>query len=253
MNDRLREFVEIHRDSFDDKEPSPMILGRIKFDLKKKTEKRKVLPIVLMKWSVAAVIFSLAGFGLFQLLNQRYVPKELSREDFKIQESTVGHSIILEDSTHTPSRSTAEISDTETILTSSKSSLVRQAFFSKLSNHTSASDRYSAASSAAEIQKIDNDIIGVLVKTMNEDPNSNVRLAALESLSRFSKEPLVKKQLIKSLSIQKDPVVQIALIELLTAMREHKIIDELQKIANDETTAQPVKDEAYKSLNNLHS
>jgi hypothetical protein len=253
MNDRLREFVEIHRDSFDDKEPSPMILGRIKSDLKKRSEKRKVLPIVLMKWSVAAVIVSLAGFGLFQLINQRYVPIELSRVDFKVPESPIGQSIVLQDSTHISLRSTGEISDTETILTSSKSSLVRQAFFSKLSNLTSASDRYSAASSVAEIQKIDSDIIGVLVKTMNEDPNSNVRLAALESLSRFSREPLVKKQLIKSLSIQKDPVVQIALIELLTAMRENKIIEELQKITNDETTTQPVKDEAYKSLNNLHS
>lgn len=252
MNNRLKEFVDSHRDSFDDINPDPMILGRIETELKLSRVKRNGLLISLMKWSAAAVVVSLAGFGLLQLVNQESLPEPVAEAEVKIE--TEKREIItpIDDSTRLDLSIGGDLNHTENILVDSKTDLVRQAFFSKLS-HASASERYSAVLSAAEIQKIDNDIIGVLVKTMNEDPNSNVRLAALESLSRFSREPLVKKQLIKSLSIQKDPVVQIALIELLTAMRENKIIDELQKITNDETTTQPVKDEAYKSLNNLHS
>jgi hypothetical protein len=86
---------------------------------------------------------------------------------------------------------------------------------------------------------------------MDNDPNSNVRLASLDALSKFYREPYVKNKLVKSLEKQKDPVVQIALIELLTTMKEASIVNELQKISNDANSIKAVKDQAYAGIQKL--
>jgi hypothetical protein len=78
-----------------------------------------------------------------------------------------------------------------------------------------------------------------------------VRLAALEALSNFVHEKDVRSSLITSLSNQKDPVVQIALIQLLVKMKEKGVVDDLKKIVEDEGTMQAVKDEAYSGIMRL--
>ena len=253
MDDKLSQFVVKNRDAFNDMDPDPIILTRIKSELINSSAKRQGIVLKILRWSAAAVIVLLAGFGANQLFYQNSIPTQINQIQEKIEKTAKNNFSSNEDSMNYPSKNNGNPRDNETILISNKKYMKRRDFFSKLSNQASASERFGAALSVVVISKIDHDIIGALVKTMNEDPNTNVRLAALESLAKFSKEPLVKKQLIKALSIQKDPVVQIALIELLTTVRENKIIDELRKLTNDETTTQPVKDEAYKSLNNLHS
>ena len=94
----------------------------------------------------------------------------------------------------------------------------------------------------------DDEIVGVLVRTMNGDPNTNVRLAALEALGKFHTEPNVRKALIESLSTQKDPVIQIALIQLMVKMKERSVIEQLENIATDNRTLKAVKTEAYSSI-----
>jgi hypothetical protein len=120
-----------------------------------------------------------------------------------------------------------------------------------LSNDQSASQRMQGINVALTMEKPADEIVTALVKTMNEDPNSNVRLAALEALSNFVHEKDVRSSLITSLSNQKDPVVQIALIQLLVKMKEKGVVDDLKKIVEDEGTMQAVKDEAYSGIMRL--
>jgi HEAT repeat protein len=101
---------------------------------------------------------------------------------------------------------------------------------------------------AYQIPKADNEIIATLEKVMNEDPNTNVRMAALEALSKFHQEPAVRKVLLKSLTIQKDPVVQIALIQIMVMMKEKGVIKELERMTEDTGTMKAVKDAAYSGL-----
>src|SRR5947199_292919 len=79
---------------------------------------------------------------------------------------------------------------------------------------------FQGANVALKIVKADDEVVNALVKSMHSDPNTNVRLAALEALTKFRAQPHVRKVLIESLAIQKDPVVQIALIQLLVQMKE---------------------------------
>ncbi|MEK6782712.1 MAG: HEAT repeat domain-containing protein [Bacteroidota bacterium] len=124
----------------------------------------------------------------------------------------------------------------------------KQMMMAMLDNQQSASQRMVGATVAFKMEKMDDEIVTALAKSMNEDPNTNVRLAAMEALSKFYQEPGVQKVLIHSLSVQKDPVVQIALIQLLVQMKEKSVVNELEKIADDPVTLKAVKDEAYNGI-----
>jgi hypothetical protein len=117
----------------------------------------------------------------------------------------------------------------------------------------SPSQRMRAAIQAYEMKDTDKEIVDALVKTMNTDPNTNVRLAALDALAKFHREPYVKKQLLGAMSKQKDPMVQIGLIELLTKMKQTSILKELDKMVKDGNTMEAVKDQAYSSIFTLRS
>ena len=125
---------------------------------------------------------------------------------------------------------------------------MREIMMAKLGNQESASQRMIAVSQVMEMEKPDDEIVKVLVKTMNEDANTNVRMAALDALSKFHQDPLVRKELVKALAKQKDPVVQIALIQLLVKMKEKGVVNDLQHIVDDNKTMKAVKDEAYTGL-----
>jgi hypothetical protein len=124
----------------------------------------------------------------------------------------------------------------------------KRMMISLIENQNSASQRIQGVNVAMTITKADDDIVKALVRTMNEDPNSNVRLAALEALSKFTADPSVRNALVKSLLTQKDPVVQIALIQLMVEMKEKDVVKDLQRIVDDNETMKAVKDEAYSGI-----
>lgn len=125
----------------------------------------------------------------------------------------------------------------------------KQTLMAMLENQNSASQRVLGATVAYNsVEKADDEIVKALVNAMNEDPNTNVRLAALEALAKFHTQPHVRNALIASLTTQKDPVVQIALIRLMVEMKEKDITKELERISTDEETLQAVKDEAQAGI-----
>jgi anti-sigma factor RsiW len=118
-----------------------------------------------------------------------------------------------------------------------------------LENQQSASQRVMGANVAYEMKQApDDEIVNALANAMDEDPNTNVRLTALEALGKFYQQGHVRAKLIKSLSTQKDPVVQIALIRLLVQMKEKEVVNQLEKITRDDTTIKAVKDEAHSGI-----
>lgn len=115
-------------------------------------------------------------------------------------------------------------------------------------NSQSASQRMQGVAVSYQIEKADDEIVNALFEAMYNDPSTNVRLAALEALAKFSNQPKVKDGLIKSLSKQKDPMVQITLIQLLVDMKEKAVIQELERISRDKEVLKAVKDEAYAGI-----
>ena len=253
MNDQLEKFVHQNRQAFDDLEPSPSLLERMAPTWDSHPIKRKVKFLPILRWSAAAILVSLAGIGLFHL----FQPKRDINDDLqtKVQSKSgkVKKEVALEVIKTNEDLENSKENLARPVVLNSTGDFPKQILISRLSNQLSAGERYAAASSIAQLKNIDYDVLHVLVHTINNDPNSNVRLAALEALSRFVYESYVKEQLILSLTKQEDPIVQISLIELLTKMRERNIVNELEKLTEDVQTNEEVKVQAYASLLKLSS
>ena len=95
------------------------------------------------------------------------------------------------------------------------------------------------------ISKTDNvseELISALVYTMNSDKNVNVRLAAISALSgMMEKNDRVKKEMIKSLAVQENSLLQISLIQVLTEMKVKEAKDQIESITKDAKTDESVK------------
>jgi hypothetical protein len=72
--------------------------------------------------------------------------------------------------------------------------------------------------------------IAALLDTLNGDPSINVRLAAVDALYLFYNYPSVKEGVIRSLSNQDSPLVQVALVDLLVTMRERQALESFKKL-----------------------
>jgi hypothetical protein len=125
--------------------------------------------------------------------------------------------------------------------------LKRSTMFTMLKEESS-SDRIQAVSFADEIDNPDENIISALVTTLNNDKNVNVRMAAAYALSRFASQRNVCDSLVRSLSIQNDPILQITLINILAERREKSVVTPLQHIISDKNTLKEVRDAAENCL-----
>lgn len=69
MSTRFEEFMRHHREEFDSEEPAPQVWKKLEQQLRPAPQKGKVLAMKMMRWSAAAAILVLAGFGVFHLFN----------------------------------------------------------------------------------------------------------------------------------------------------------------------------------------
>lgn len=108
----------------------------------------------------------------------------------------------------------------------------------------SAGERLSAVNASTRIaddKTLDQQITDILVYTMNNDRNVNVRLAAAESLFRFRNDPQIRKALVHSLNQQEDPLMQITLINMLVQIKAKGAISEMEKLLVDSETQNIVR------------
>jgi HEAT repeat protein len=72
-----------------------------------------------------------------------------------------------------------------------------------------------------------------LLQTLREDSSVDVRLAALDALTRYGGRPDVRKGLIDALEGQQSPLVQVALIDALVDIHGTGAIQQLKKLQQD--------------------
>ena len=131
-----------------------------------------------------------------------------------------------------------------------KNKAAHSVMMAKLENQFSVSERLIGIHEVYD-SKPDDDLVLALIKLMNEDENTNVRMAAVNALIKFYDEPLVRHALIDALNTQVDPLVQMELIQILVYKKEQEAVQPLENIINDDQTLQAVKDEAYAGLFSL--
>jgi hypothetical protein len=135
-------------------------------------------------------------------------------------------------------------------LHSEVAALKQTAMFTMLKEESS-SDRLQAVNYVNDIQNPDKQVIDVLVQTLNHDKNVNVRLASAYALAKFANEQIVCDSLVKSLTQQDDPILQVTLINILVERREKSALSPIRQIIANKSTLKEVKAVAEKGVSSL--
>jgi hypothetical protein len=108
--------------------------------------------------------------------------------------------------------------------------------------NSSAAERMKAVQFAQELAGPDDAVLNALARTVNDDPNVNVRLMAVEALALYADDPRVREALVQSIVRQESPLVQLALAEVMLALNEKRAVEPIRKII-----ASPLVDYSVKS------
>lgn len=117
-----------------------------------------------------------------------------------------------------------------------------------LLQQSSASDRIKGVNISLQETRMDDQILAALIDRMNLDKNINVQLKAIEGLVQFGENKLVITALIKALTNQKSPEVQIAIMEALVTLKVKDAYPQFQEILQDKETIDAVKNSAASGL-----
>ncbi|MEX0647257.1 MAG: HEAT repeat domain-containing protein [Balneolaceae bacterium] len=109
-------------------------------------------------------------------------------------------------------------------------SQMREMMMISLLNNSSPTERLRAVNISTEIHSADNRVVEALLKTLNSDPNVNVRIAAVDALIRHAANPEVRRGMVRSITAQDSPVVQVALADAMLVLQEKQSVEEFRKL-----------------------
>ncbi len=107
----------------------------------------------------------------------------------------------------------------------------------------SVSKRIQAVNYTEGFEQPDVKILEALIERMQYDGNINVRLAAAEALSEFPESSIVKDAFIEALTTQKNPSLQIAIIQFLVKIQEKRAIAPMKQLLEHSDTPDFVKEQ----------
>jgi len=97
----------------------------------------------------------------------------------------------------------------------------------------SASQRLEGVSWTTRLQEPDPKVLSALFHTLRFDNSVDVRLAALDALSRYANRPEIRRELAGVLETNQSPLVQVALIDLLVDLHDRGAVPQFQKVQQD--------------------
>ncbi|HEY4301416.1 MAG TPA: zf-HC2 domain-containing protein [Candidatus Didemnitutus sp.] len=117
----------------------------------------------------------------------------------------------------------------------------------------STSERLQSVLAAMDLKSPDRKVLSDLIGTLAFDPSVNVRLSAVEALAPHVDDLLVRAGLVSALRRESAPLVQVAMIELLTSAREAQATSLFERLSHDDTADRNVRDAARRGLAVLRS
>ena len=94
----------------------------------------------------------------------------------------------------------------------------------------SAVDRLRGVDYSSRMSSLEPQVVTALIQAVNRDSNVNVRLAAIDALSRVANNTQVRDSMQASLGEQDSPMVQAALIDYLVDARDRKAVGALRDL-----------------------
>ncbi|MEZ4810069.1 MAG: zf-HC2 domain-containing protein [Allomuricauda sp.] len=125
---------------------------------------------------------------------------------------------------------------------------MKQVTMLSLLENQSASKRIQGVNYIEEFEEPDEAIIKALANRLLHDENDNVRLTAFEALSRFTASESVKNVFIEALEKEKNPSIQIAIIQILVQIQEKKAVAPMQRLLEQEDTQPFIREQIKNGL-----
>lgn len=117
----------------------------------------------------------------------------------------------------------------------------------------SPSERLRGIDYSGHMARLEPDVITALIQAVDNDPSTNVRLAAIDALGKAAGSRDVLRSLTRSLPEQDSPMVQAALIDYLVDARDRQATDALREFARQPNLNPAVLDRAHSALAELAS
>lgn len=260
--DILKKFVDENRDQFDDQLPDADILGKLqsRLGLQPPVAAPKQAKRIRLGywWAAAAVIVIVTSIGMLLQQGQRDNRPIAGTKGNKTVTPTIPSDSMDRSSTavaiapaEAPEAVTAPHINrgiTSPPVNSSRAASITQPapdHWQKDLKDESSSVRLSAVLASGKNKALSDNDMKSLYFIMNNDENSNVRLAALEVLKKREK---AGNLILASVDQQDDPVVQMELLASLSPAQVVKVEQQLLEITQNPLTIDAVRNEAYAVL-----
>src|SRR6476661_4337475 len=109
----------------------------------------------------------------------------------------------------------------------------RQMVALSMMQQQSASQRLEGVSWSTRLPEPDPKVMAALMHTVRFDNNVDVRLAALDAMSRYADRPEIRRELVDVLRTTQSPMVQVALIDLLVDLHDKSAVSQFKKFQQD--------------------
>jgi hypothetical protein len=151
------------------------------------------------------------------------------------------------------SRTTHTNSDQDEIKTMQRDlANMKQMVVLSMLQQQSASERLQGVSYSRREDQLDPQVMSALVHTLRYDGSVDVRLAALDALSRHGAQPQVHKGVVDALQEQQSPLVQVALIDLMLEWRDLDAAQRLRDFVQTPNLNPAVRQRADWALSRLN-
>jgi hypothetical protein len=114
-----------------------------------------------------------------------------------------------------------------------------------------ASERIRAVSYMGDLKKVDKRVTYALLTTLNSDPNVNVRLSALEALAALGNHPEVRAGLIKSITTQDSPIIQLAIADVMLKLQEKRSVGSFRELLKQKGLDDEVRQKVKETMTKL--
>ena len=115
----------------------------------------------------------------------------------------------------------------------------------------SATERLRGVNYTGTLRNMEPEVVSALIEAVKGDASVNVRLAAIDALSKASSDPGVRQSLTRSLPRQDSPMVQAALIDYLVDARDRQAVPTLRQLASQPNLNPAVLERTHFALQQL--
>ncbi|MBR9853638.1 MAG: hypothetical protein GYB37_03530 [Algicola sp.] len=120
---------------------------------------------------------------------------------------------------------------------------MKQTAMLSLMENQSASKRIQGVNFIEEFEQPDEAIIQALSNRLLYDENDNVRMTAFEALVKFTSSETVKNTFIEVLEKEKNPSIQVSIIQALVQIQEKKAAEPMKKLLEKDDTQPFIKEQ----------